>query len=110
MYAQRLKLASCQGCPDCKRDEEIWHRSARNLRKQVEWKSTLQNCQLERRFNYLFPYRHPDDNHEHTEFSSGYHDVPNSIEGSHTVGISLLMQDQDHDSKMDSTRGEGKSQ
>ncbi|CAH8667192.1 unnamed protein product [Heterobilharzia americana] len=48
---------------------------------------------------------HPEDNHEHTEFWSGYHDVPESIEGSHTVGINLLHH-QDHDSKVQLKRKE----
>ncbi|CAH8471508.1 unnamed protein product [Heterobilharzia americana] len=34
--------AGWQGCPDCKSVEKIWHRSARNLRNQMEWKWTLQ--------------------------------------------------------------------
>ncbi|CAH8469774.1 unnamed protein product [Heterobilharzia americana] len=47
---------------------------------------------------------HPDDNHEHTELWSGYHDVLKSIEGSHAVGTNLL---QDHDSKIQLKRKKG---
>ncbi|CAH8562719.1 unnamed protein product [Heterobilharzia americana] len=47
---------------------------------------------------------HPDANHEHTEYWSGYHDVLKSIEGSHAVGTNLL---QDHDSKIQLKRKKG---
>ncbi|CAH8649323.1 unnamed protein product [Heterobilharzia americana] len=71
----------------------------------MEWKSTLPtfNC----RVNNLFQYCHTDDNHQHTEFSSGYHDVANSTEGSlcHAVGTNLL-QHPNHDRKVQLKRKE----
>ncbi|CAH8455423.1 unnamed protein product [Heterobilharzia americana] len=70
----------------------------------MEWEWTLQTVNW--RINNLLQYCHPDDNQKHTEFSSGYRDVPNSIEGSHAVGTNLL-HNQDHDSKVQLKRKEG---
>ncbi|CAH8465305.1 unnamed protein product [Heterobilharzia americana] len=68
----------------------------------MEWEWTLQTVNW--RINNLLRYCHPDDNHEHTELWSGYHDIPNTIEGSHAVGTNLL---QDHGSKIQLKRKEG---
>ncbi|CAH8486841.1 unnamed protein product [Heterobilharzia americana] len=57
----------------------------------MEWKWTRStvNC----RVNNLLQYCHPDNNHKHTHSEKEYHDVPNTIEGSHVVGTNLLLQD-----------------